>query len=64
MISVECCSQVSLQHLGFCHYPYTMCRIKSETLANKINHFRTYLNKAEEFLFHDSKATIISQLYL
>lgn len=35
MVRVEHSSQMSLQHLGFCHYPYIMCRILSETLANK-----------------------------
>lgn len=36
---VEYSSQMSLQHLGFCHYPYIMCRIISETLANKDKSF-------------------------
>lgn len=39
MVRVEYSSQMSLQHLGFCHYLYIMCRIISKTLANKDKSF-------------------------
>ena len=39
MIREEYSSQISLQHLGFLHYPYIMCIIISETLANKDESF-------------------------
>lgn len=48
MISVQYCSQIGPQDLGFFHYPYITCRIKSETWANKISHFQKCLNTAEE----------------